>query len=299
MHDGSTYHVPVLVDESIDGLDIKKNGVYVDGTLGGGGHFRRIIDKLEGTGTAVGIDRDADATELVKSDLPQSGSRVIVEQTNFASLPEVLKKNGIEMVDGILLDLGVSKHQIFDPLRGFTFMKESELDMRMDRRESLDARELIAQSTLDGLTEILQNFGEISNSRRMARAMKDHYKQYGMQTTGDLKRCFEKEYGHQLSIPVLARVYQALRIAVNNELGELKACLELADACLAPDGRIVVISYHSLEDRIVKRFFMESEKSGILMRLTKKTIRPSYTEVSRNRSARSAKLRIAKKISYA
>jgi 16S rRNA (cytosine1402-N4)-methyltransferase len=305
MNNENQYHIPVLLEESLKGLALKPNGVYLDATLGGGGHFRVIATRLDKSGIALGIDRDADAVVWNKEHVPSTNATVILQQSKFSEFDTVCAEHNIKRLDGILLDLGVSRHQIGNPDRGFTYMTSSPLDMRMDSAHGQTAAELIAQTDAEDLAVILADFGEVRHPLRMAQTIKKYAAHNVLETSDDLKRCLHEEYGPNLPIHVLAKVFQALRIAVNGELEELSQCLEKAARFLNIDGRLVVISYHSLEDRIVKNFIRDRElkKSSVLTdgktffeRITKKPLCATDAEVSANRSARSAKLRVARRV---
>lgn len=311
MNGKNEYHVPVLLQESIDGLTIKPDGVYLDGTVGGGGHFQQIVQRLHTEGTAIGIDRDRAAIEWVSGTIKNEKVKIILERSKFSEFDEVLQKHGIVKVDGILLDLGVSSYQLDQKQRGFTYKDNAPLDMRMNIDDQRTAAELIKKASHEELTAILSKYGEIRNAGRMAHAIERFLKKDTILTSDALKRCFEQEYGKELSYKVLSKVFQAFRIAVNNELDELHIFLEKSSDHLVSGGRLVVISYHSLEDRIVKQFFHRAEnpctcaphipycrcrKRPLMKRITKKVCRPSPREIETNPRARSARLRIAEKI---
>jgi 16S rRNA (cytosine1402-N4)-methyltransferase len=304
------YHEPVLLCETIAALAIRPHGAYVDGTLGGGGHFRAIIEKLGARGTAVGIDRDPEAVAWNAGRIPPTPARVIIEQQEFSRFDAALSRHGIGAVDGMLLDLGISSHQIDNAARGFSYLQECDLDMRMDPGIGARAADLLNDATEEQLAEILETFGEIINPRRMARAFVRFraVKRFG--TSADLRECLAREYGPNVKFKVLSKVFQALRIAVNNELDELTACLEKTAGCLREKGRLAVIAYHSLEDRIVKNFMREKERHcacppeqpictcdrhPIFNRINNKAIKAGEAEIARNPRARSARLRVAER----
>jgi 16S rRNA (cytosine1402-N4)-methyltransferase len=306
-----TYHIPVLVNECIEALAIQPHGVYVDATVGGGGHFRRLVAELDSRGTAVGIDRDATAIAWCREHVPQAHCAVILEQSPFSRLDAVLDKHGIRAIDGLLLDLGVSSRQIDDACRGFSYMQQADLDMRMDPSSAVAAAGILADSDEHELARIFSEYGEIINPARMARAFKRFQARTSMKTSRDLIRCLHEEYGPAISVKVIAKVFQAVRIAVNDELSELETCLRKAISYVKKSGRIAVISYHSLEDRIVKNFFRDNEhpcrcppaipfcacgKQQTLKRINNKVIIPSMSEVQSNARARSARLRVAEKV---
>ena len=305
------YHVPVLLEESINGLSIKPGGIYLDCTLGGGGHFRKLANMLDRQGIAIGIDRDPEAIKWVLDHFPNGMPKLLIEQCKFSDFDKVLKKHSIKNIDGLLIDLGLSSHQIDSPHRGFSYKVDTELDMRMDPMDKLTAEEIIAGSSEDELSRILNDYGDVRNSQRMAAALSRFSKKQGIATSGDLHRCLEEEYGTPIKYKVLSKIFQALRIAVNNELGELRTCLNKAALYLKKGGRLVVIAYHSLEDRIVKNFIREYEgqcvclpcepickcnKLSVFKRINRKAVFASSIEINRNSRARSARLRIAEKI---
>jgi S-adenosyl-methyltransferase MraW len=306
------YHTPVLCEESMQSLAIKPEGIYVDCTLGGGGHFQAIIDRLGAQGMAIGIDRDPDAIAWCEEHIDRKGVPVVFKQERFSALNKVLEGLHIDTVDGVLLDLGVSSHQIMSEKRGFSYMKDARLDMRMDTRDATTAADILRESTVQQLADILAKYGEIRNPVRMAETIKNCMKLSTLTTSGELKDCLQIEYGGMMKIQVLAKLFQALRIAVNNELSELGRCCEQAVSKLRQGGRLVVISYHSLEDRIVKNFMRDAEKScvcppeipqcicggkKVLKRISTRAIVSSPEEISRNPASKSARLRAAEKIS--
>lgn len=306
----TNFHAPVLRDEVCDLLITDPEGVYVDCTLGGGGHFRAIAERLHSQAVLIGIDRDPDAVAW-NSENAVNGPKVILEQSRFSQFDNVLKRNKIAFIDGVLLDLGVSSHQIDKKERGFSYMQESRLDMRMNPSEGVPAEELLRRIDEERLSEILSKYGEIQNSSRMAKTIKNRLKDIPINTSADLKDCLRKEYGPNLNVKIIAKAFQALRIEVNDELGELTRFLDKIVKYLKTGGRLAVISYHSLEDRIVKEFIRLQEQSCIcpldspvctcskpvlLKRVTKKAIKPSEKEIEENSRSRSARLRVAEKI---
>jgi 16S rRNA (cytosine1402-N4)-methyltransferase len=303
------YHVPVLLQESIDALAIRADGVYVDGTMGGGGHLQAIVERLGRDGTAVGIDRDPQAVAWCREHLRAGSCRLVTVVERFGSLGRVLADNGIRRVDGLLLDLGVSSHQLDEAQRGFSYQLEGPLDMRMGPDTAVGAAQFLRESDMETIAAILREYGEIRNAPRMARLMDALARQGRLLTTTDLREGLSREYG-ELPPKVLSKVFQALRIAVNGELGELRQFLAQAAAALAAGGRLAVIAYHSLEDRIVKNFLRDAErgcvcpprapvctcgKSPEFKRVNRSVIVPSEQEVARNRRARSARLRAAER----
>ncbi|MFW5775079.1 MAG: 16S rRNA (cytosine(1402)-N(4))-methyltransferase RsmH [Chitinivibrionales bacterium] len=308
--DHLTYHTPVMLQESLDGLAIQPEGIYVDVTLGGGGHFCAIASRLNEDGTIVGIDRDPAAIQHAQRFEHLSQPRIILEQSRFSAFDTVLERNGIDRVHGILADLGVSSHQIDTAGRGFSYMQDSALDMRMGR-QGQSASELIAQSDEHQLAEILSEYGEVRNAQRMARAIKRFDHHHPIRTSTDLRECLRQEYGTGLKVKIIAKVFQALRIAVNQELWELQTFLGKMHSRLSTGGRLVVISYHSLEDRMVKQFMRRGEQACVcppelpvcrcgkiawLKRISRSAIKPTEDEITQNRRARSARLRVAEKV---
>jgi 16S rRNA (cytosine1402-N4)-methyltransferase len=306
----ANYHEPVLRDEVSELLITDPEGTYVDCTLGGGGHFRTIAGHLHNQAVLVGIDRDPDAVAWNRENAV-NGPKVIIEQSRFSQFDNVLRKNKIGLIDGVLLDLGVSSHQIDKKERGFSYMQEeSRLDMRMNPLEGLPAEELLRRIDEERLAEILSEYGEIQNSVRMAKTIKNRMNVSPIRTSADLKDCLRKEYGPNLNVKIIAKAFQALRIEVNDELGELTRFLDKVIKYLKTGGRLAVISYHSLEDRIVKEFIRLQEQSCIcpldspictcskpvlLKRVTKKAIKSSEKETAENPRSRSARLRVAEK----
>jgi 16S rRNA (cytosine1402-N4)-methyltransferase len=296
------YHVPALLDQSIIGLNIRPGGIYVDVTFGGGGHSREILKKLSG-GRLIAFDQDEDAVRNSLTD-----ERFTFLNQNFRFLRNNLRFIGINAVDGIIADLGVSFHQFDEPSRGFTFRHDTELDMRMNRSSSLKASDILSTYEEDKLADILYIYGDLTNSRRIARSVVAARSSKPVKTAGDLTAIIKKHAPVHQENKFYARVFQALRIAVNHEIDYLQEMLEQSLGMLNKGGRLVVITYHSLEDRLVKDFMRsgnfagEAEKDfyGNLITpfrmITKKAIVPDEEEVSRNSRSRSAKLRIAEKI---
>jgi 16S rRNA (cytosine1402-N4)-methyltransferase len=295
----------------MDALALKPDGVYVDATAGGGGHFFELASRLDSKGIAVGIDRDPDAVAWCRSRIGRPRASVIIEQSPFSRFTTVLDTHGITAIDGLLLDLGVSSHQIDDGARGFSYMQDAALDMRMDPTSGVSAAAFLSGAQEQELARVLSSYGDIHHPLRMARAFKQSMARKAMLTSRDLVKCLKDEYGPGLPISVIARVFQAIRIAVNDECEELSRCLGLALSYVKKGGRIVVISYHSLEDRIVKTFFRENEqpchcppsmpycrcgKKILLKRINKKIIVPTDTEIRDNPRARSARMRVAEKV---
>lgn len=296
------YHIPVLLKESVDALDIKPSGIYVDATLGGGGHTRAILSRLDRNGRLLVFDRDREALDNAPED-----PRVIPVRSNFRFIRNFLHYAGLPGADGILADLGVSSHQFDTSGRGFSFRFDAELDMRMNDRSSLTARRLLAEYSEADLERILRLYGEVEQSRRIASLVCSARDRSPVQTTGDLCRILEpvtpKAAGHKF----LAKVFQALRIEVNGEMLSLERFLKNAADSLLPGGRLAVITYHSLEDRMVKNFIRSGNTAGEdrrdaygrnpapLKPVGKKGICPAEAEIAANPRSRSARLRIAEK----
>ena len=296
------YHVPALLKESVDGLNIRPDGIYVDVTFGGGGHSIEILKRLE-KGRLVAFDQDEEACKNILDD-----SRFLFLNQNFRFLKNNLLFNGIDKIDGLIADLGVSFHQFDEPQRGFTFRSDSPLDMRMSKGGNVTAAVLL--NTLDEnlLADIFYNFGEFTNSRKIAKEIATVRLTAPFTTVSHLTKAVEKFVPFRQEHKFYARLFQALRIAVNHEIDYLKEMLEQALQLLKSDGRLAVITYHSLEDRIVKNFMKTGSFDGIenkdffgvvetpFRMITKKGIVPCEDEVLKNNRARSARLRIAEKI---
>ncbi|MBS1231718.1 MAG: S-adenosyl-methyltransferase MraW [Bacteroidetes bacterium] len=296
------YHVPALLDESIRGLNIRPDGIYVDVTFGGGGHSMEILKRLR-KGKLIAFDQDEDASQNVPDD-----KRLIFLNQNFRFLKNNLRFNGISSIDGLIADLGVSFHQFDEPDRGFTFRQDVPLDMRMNKKGPVTAASLL--KTLDevSLAKIMYDFGELVNSRRIAREIVIARAVKPLTTVNDIINAIGKLAPPRQEHKFYARVFQALRIAVNHEIDYLREMLEQALDVLKKDGRLVVITYHSLEDRIVKNFmktgnFEGEEKKDFYGNLitpfriiNKKGTVPEEIEIEDNKRARSARLRIAEKI---
>lgn len=297
-----TYHVPVLLEESVGGLDIKHDGTYVDVTFGGGGHSRRILQELDGGGHLYSFDQDADAEKNVS---PQDNFTFV--RSNFRYLKNWMRYYGVDGLDGLLADLGVSSHHFDDETRGFSFRFDAPLDMRMNKRGGENAADLVNERSEDELADMFYLYGELKNSRRIAKAIAKAREQKPILTTQDLMDAtlplFPKERGKK----DMARMFQALRIVVNHEMTALKEMLASATELLKPGGRLSVITYHSLEDRIVKNFMKTGNAEGKTTQdffgrvetpfklVNNKVIMPSDEEQQVNPRSRSAKLRIAEK----
>jgi 16S rRNA (cytosine1402-N4)-methyltransferase len=304
-----TYHEPVLLQESIQHLAIRDNGIYVDATLGGGGHTEALL-QTNSTIQVVAFDQDMEAIEHAKFLEQKYKKRLILIHENFRNIWTQLALNRIKKIDGILFDLGISSHQIDIAERGFSFMVEGDLDMRMNANEKITAYEVVNTFDEQKLYEIFRDFGEEREAKRIAREIVKNRKIKVIKTTLELANIIDyATFSHQ-KMKAKARIFQALRIFINSELDVLQSALRDAVRLLKPQGRIVVISYHSLEDRIVKHFFKEEEKEckcppsllkcvckgkSTIQIISKKPIVPSYREMSENPRARSAKMRVAEK----
>jgi 16S rRNA (cytosine1402-N4)-methyltransferase len=296
------YHIPALLDESIEGLNIRPDGIYVDVTFGGGGHSMEILNRLK-TGKLIAFDQDEDAVLNAPDD-----KRFIFLNQNFRFLKNNLAFNGIKSVDGLIADLGVSFHQFDEPERGFTFRQDAPLDMRMNKSSSLTAAILIQSLAEPLLADIFYNFGELTNSRRIAKEIVSARTVKPVTTASDLISAIGKLAPPRQEHKFYAKVFQALRIAVNHEIDFLKEMLLQALDVLNTGGRLVVITYHSLEDRVVKNFMKTGNFEGIEKKdfygnpetpfrvLNKKGITPGAGEIAKNNRSRSARLRIAEKI---
>jgi 16S rRNA (cytosine1402-N4)-methyltransferase len=296
------YHVPALLEESVRGLNIRPDGIYVDVTFGGGGHSMEIMKRLK-KGKLIAFDQDEDAMRNVTDD-----KRLIFLNQNFRFLKNNLKFNGIDSIDGLIADLGVSFHQFDEPERGFTFRQDVPLDMRMNKKGSVTAASLLKTLDEASIAKILYDFGELVNSRRIAKEIVTARAVMPLTTVSDMINAIGKLAPPRQEHKFYARVFQALRIAVNHELDYLKEMLEQSLDLLKKDGRLVVITYHSLEDRVVKNFmrtgnFEGEEKKDFYGNLitpfriiNKKGTVPDENEIEDNKRARSARLRIAERI---
>ena len=311
------YHLPVMLEECMEGLNIRPDGIYVDVTFGGGGHSRAILERLGDEGRLYAFDRDGDALDNGIDD-----PRFCLINENFKHLKSFLRLNGVRRIDGLLADLGVSSHQIDDGGRGFSTRMDGPLDLRMDRREGTTAADLVNSADEAELERLLRLYGELPNARQMARAIvkwrtveaesgkrkAESGEAGGIRTTGDLKAAVEHLLPRGRENKTLAMLFQALRIEVNGELDALRSMLEQAVELLNDGGRLCVMSYHSLEDRLVKNFFRTGNFEGELEKdffgnpqvnlrvVTRKPVTASDEELQRNNRSRSAKLRVAEKI---
>lgn len=298
-----TYHIPVMLNECLDGLQIRPDGVYVDVTMGGGGHSRAILERLSPEGHLYSFDQDPDAEKNAPKD-----SRFTFVRSNFRYLKNFLRYHKVEKVDGILADLGVSSHHLDDATRGFAFRFDAPLDMRMNTRAGMTAAHLIAQYSEEEIGRVLALYGELKQARRMAAAIVRQRTTTPIVTTGDLQQAVAPYINKKNEKKELAQVFQALRIEVNREMEALEMMLKSAIEMLAPEGRLVVMTYHSLEDRIVKNMIKTGNAEGKVIQdfygrvlapmkaINNKVITATEEEIGYNPRARSAKLRIASKV---
>ncbi|MCL7765280.1 16S rRNA (cytosine(1402)-N(4))-methyltransferase RsmH [Polaribacter sp. Z014] len=293
------YHNPVLLHESIDALAIKEDGVYVDVTFGGGGHSREILKRLGANGKLFGFDQDPDALDNIIDD-----ERFVLIPENFRFISRFLRFHGVRKVDGVLADLGVSSHQFDEAERGFSTRFDGDLDMRMNQKSKTSAKEIVNTYSEEKLAEILFLYGELRNSRNIAKTIVEKRQEERIDTSFQLRKVLQKYLPKAKEHKIIAQIFQAIRIEVNEELDVLKEFLEQMPNLLKEDGRLSVISYHSLEDRLVKRFIRTGLFQGELekdvfgrsnepMQKVGKLIIPTPQEIKLNNRARSAKLRIA------
>jgi 16S rRNA (cytosine1402-N4)-methyltransferase len=305
------FHTPVLIDQVLKYLINDLTGIYVDGTVGGGGHSFEILKKLAPAGRLIGIDLDNEALQHAKRALQSFENRVVLTKGNFAAIEDILSSFEIAQVDGILLDLGVSSQQIDAGRRGFSYMAQGPLDMRMSTELEITAEEIVNTYSDQELEQIFREFGEERKARYIARAIVRERGKNRITTTRQLVNIIEPVVPYQHRIKSLARIFQAIRIAVNKELENLRSFLNQSLAVLKSGGRLVIIAYHSLEDRMVKEFFSRQVnpcqcppdlpvcgcgKQPTLRLLTKKIVRPTVQEIKANPRSRSARLRAAEKI---
>ena len=299
------YHVPVLLKESIDGLAIHDGGIYVDVTFGGGGHSHEVLRQLHGTGHLYSFDQDADAEANIGADVPANFTFV---RSNFRYLKNWMRYYGVDHIDGLLADLGVSSHHFDDEERGFSFRFDAPLDMRMNKREGRTAADLLRDYTAEQLADVLYLYGEFRQSRRLAAAIVKARQQQTIATTAQLSDVVTPLLSKGREKKELARLFQALRIEVNHEMDALRALLAAATDVLGEGGRLSVITYHSLEDRLVKNVMRSGNPSGKVEKdfygkpmtpyrlVNSKVIVPTAEEQERNPRSRSAKLRIAERV---
>ena len=304
------FHTPVMVEEVVQELVANPRGIYLDATVGGGGHSKAILQALDTEGFLAAVDRDAEAVQKARQSLGKLADRAVILRGNFAELECLLKNQAIRELHGVLFDLGVSSHQIDAPDRGFSYRQNGPLDMRMDTRQEVSASALIARSSEAELGWIIKQFGEERKARQIARSICRGRTYKGIETTAELRAAVEAARPQNLT-KTLARVFQAFRIAVNDELGQLEKGVETAINFLASGGRLAVIAYHSLEDRLVKTKLTElvrgctcprefphciCGKKPTFRKVGSKARRPSADEVEVNPRARSARLRIYEKL---
>ena len=300
--DSQDYHIPVLLSETLEGLNIQPDGIYVDCTFGGGGHSRAILSRLGAKGKLVAFDQDDDA----KKNLPDD-ERLVFVSHNFRHLQRFLRLEQITAVDGIMADLGVSSHQFDEAERGFSTRFNADLDMRMDQRQALTAYDVVSTYTEQQLHKLFEQYGEVTNSKTRARKIVEVRNTASLKTIDGFKNAV-RDIVKGNPNKCFAQVFQALRIEVNDELGALKEMLEQIPNLLKPGGRVAIITFHSLEDRLVKNFFrrgsfdepeenpfINTEPVNELKIITKKPIGPTDEEMKRNPRSRSAKLRVAEK----
>ena len=298
----TTYHIPVLLAPAVDGLDIRPDGIYVDATLGGGGHTREILRRLGPGGRLLGFDQDEDAERNIPDD-----PRFTFVRSNFRYLHNFLRYHGIRHIDGLLADLGVSSHHFDDSQRGFSFRFDGALDMRMNKRAGQTAADVVNTYDEERLANVFYLYGELKNSRKLAAAISRARAQAPIATIGQFLDIVKPLFGREREKKELARVFQALRIEVNHEMEALREMLLAAAGALRPGGRLAVITYHSLEDRLVKNLMKTGNVEGKVEKdfyghvqmpfrlVNNKVITPDEDEVARNPRSRSAKLRIAEK----
>lgn len=301
--DCTTYHIPVLLNETIQGLDIQPDGTYVDLTYGGGGHSREILSHLGTNGRLYGFDQDLDAMSGALKD-----DRFLFVRSNFRFLKNWMMYYKVEQVDGILADLGVSSHHLDEGERGFSFRYDAPLDMRMNQKSKLTARMVVEEYSEEDLANVLYLYGELKNSRKLASVIVKARAAQSIRTTGELANILKPLMGFNREKKDLARVFQALRIEVNGEMKALQQMLEAAIEVLKPGGRLVILTYHSLEDRMVKNMMRSGNVAGkdetdiygrsqsLLRPVNRSVITPTEEEQASNPRSRSAKLRIAEKI---
>ncbi|MBQ8155478.1 MAG: 16S rRNA (cytosine(1402)-N(4))-methyltransferase RsmH [Prevotella sp.] len=298
-----TYHVPVLLKESVDGLDIKPDGVYIDVTFGGGGHSKEILTRLGKKGHLYSFDQDADAEKNIVND-----DRFTFVRSNFRYIKNWMRYYEVDKIDGLLADLGVSSHHLDDENRGFSFRYEAPLDMRMNKRAGQTAADILNNYSEEQIADILYIYGELKNARRIASAIVKSRQSKRVETTGDLLNATTGLFAKEREKKEMAKLFQALRIEVNHEMDALKDMLNGAQDLLKEGGRLSVITYHSLEDRIVKNFIKAGNAEGKVNQdffgrieapfraVNNKIVVPDESEQESNPRSRSAKLRIAEKV---
>lgn len=297
-----TYHIPVLMKDSVDGLNIGSAGIYVDVTFGGGGHSREILSRLDADGHLYSFDQDADTEKNIIND-----NRLTFVRSNFRYLKNWMRYYGVDHIDGLLADLGVSSHHFDDESRGFSFRFDAPLDMRMNKRDGTTAADVVNTYDEERLADIFYLYGELKNSRKIAAALVKARAAHKIETTQDFIGAVESLFRREREKKDMAKLFQALRIEVNNEMTALKEMLRSATELLRPGGRLSVITYHSLEDRIVKNVMKTGNPEGKMKQdffgrietpftlINNKVITPDDEELANNPRSRSAKLRIAEK----
>lgn len=289
----ATVHIPVLFNEVLEQLQPAPGGIFVDGTLGGGGHTRALAERVGSEGRVIAVDLDGGAVE--RASITLAGMPVAVANASYADIPEVLDEVGVAAVDGVLLDLGLSSDQLADAARGFSYLSDGELDMRFDLDRGEPAWRMIERMSEEHLANVIYQYGEERFSRRIAKRIVELRRSDPIRTASQLaelvRSCVPRSRGH--NIDPATRTFQALRIAVNGELDALQTALKRLPAYLKPGGRLAIISFHSLEDRIVKEAFRDDDR---LSAITRKPIIASEEESNRNPRARSAKLRVAERV---
>jgi len=298
------YHVPVLLNESINGLSIKPEGTYIDLTFGGGGHSKSILEKLNDRGRLISFDIDSDAVRL--NNIVRKNFEII--ESNFKFFDLHIEERGIKKVDGILADLGISSYQIDNLKRGFSYKGNASLDMRMNKKNKLSAKKILNEYDLEKLKNIFFEYGEISNTKKIVKKIIEYRKDKKIEYNSDFVKLLNKIFNKEISFKLLSRFFQAIRIEVNDELNALREMLIKSKDYLNPKGRLVVIAYHSLEDRLVKNFINKSNfssdykknlfgvKKEFYKRINKKPIVPTSDEIKTNPRSRSAKLRIGERL---
>lgn len=298
-----TYHVPVLLQESVDGLDIKPDGIYVDVTFGGGGHSREILSRIGKNGHLYSFDQDEDAEKNILND-----NRFTFVRSNFRYLRNWMRYYGVEHIDGLLADLGVSSHHLDDESRGFSFRFDAPLDMRMNKRGGKTAANIVNEYSEEQLSDIFYLYGELKNARKIASQLVKVRQEHLIETTGDILNAIGSLFPKDREKKEMAKLFQALRIEVNHEMDALRDMLNAASDLLGKGGRLSVITYHSLEDRIVKNMMKAGNVEGKVKQdffgrieapfktFNNKPIIPDEEELARNPRSRSAKLRIAEKL---
>lgn len=296
------YHIPVMLKQSVDGLNIREGGIYVDATFGGGGHSREILSRIGDNGRLYSFDQDADAERNIIDD-----NRFTFVRSNFRYIKNWMRYHGEEHIDGLLADLGVSSHHLDDETRGFSFRFDTPLDMRMNKRAGLNAADVINNYSEEQLADVFYLYGELRQARQIASLITKQRSSKRIETTGELKEAVGKLFAREREKKELAKLFQALRIEVNHEMDALKEMLNGAISLLAPGGRLSVITYHSIEDRIVKNIMKAGNAEGKIvqdffgrtscpMKPLGKVTTADREEVETNPRSRSAKLRIAEKI---